>query len=77
MRLILQAMQTITPYVVGKIIEDVIIKFQNASLTFFQWYVNQMKANPGKCHFICSTDDKVNIIVENQIICNSRKALRC
>ena len=30
-----------------------------------------MKANPDKCHFICSTDDKVNIIVENQKICNS------
>ena len=30
-----------------------------------------MKANPGKCHFICSIDDKVNIIIENQEICNS------
>ena len=26
-----------------------------------------MKANPDKCNFICSTDDKV---VENQRICN-------
>ena len=49
-----------TPYVVGGNIEDVIIKLQNASLTLFQWfYDNQMKANPNKCHFICSTDDKV------------------
>ena len=30
-----------------------------------------MKANAEKCHFICSTDDKVNIIVENLKICNS------
>ena len=30
-----------------------------------------MKANPGKCHFICSIDDKVNILVEKQKICNS------
>ena len=30
-----------------------------------------MKANPGKCYFICSIDDKVNTIVENQKICNS------
>ena len=30
-----------------------------------------MKANPDRCHFICSTDDKVNITVENQKICNS------
>ena len=61
-----------TPYVVGNNIEDVIIKLQNASLTLFQWfYDNQMKANLDKCNFICSTDDKVNITVENQKICNS------
>ena len=30
-----------------------------------------MKANPDKCHFICSTNDTVNIIVENQEICNN------
>ena len=60
-----------TPYVVGNNI-DVIINLQNASLTLFQWfYDNQMKANPDKCHFICSIDDKVNIIVENQNLCNS------
>ena len=61
-----------TPYVVGNNIKDVIIKLQNASLALFQWlYDNQMKANPDKSHFICSADDKVNIIVENQKICNS------
>ena len=61
----------ITPYVVGNNTEDVIINLQNASLTLFQWFFdNQMKANPDKCHFICSTDDKVNIIVENQKMCN-------
>ena len=27
-----------------------------------------MKANPDKCYFICSTNDKVNLIVQNQII---------
>ena len=61
-----------TPYVVGNNIEDVIINLQNPSLTLFQcFYDNQMKANPGKCYFICSTDNKVNIIVENKKICNS------
>ena len=56
----------------GNNIEDVIIKLQNASLTLFQWfYGNQMKANPDKCHLICSADDKVNITVENQKLCNS------
>ena len=58
-----------TPYVVGNNMEDVIIKLQNASLTLFQWsYDNQMKANPDKCHFICNTDDKVNIIAEKQAL---------
>ena len=30
-----------------------------------------MKANPDQYHFICSTDDKINIIAESQKICNS------
>ena len=30
-----------------------------------------MKANPDKYHFICSTDDKIKIVVESQKICNS------
>ena len=25
-----------------------------------------MKANSGKCDFICSTNNKVNVIIENQ-----------
>ena len=59
-----------TPYFVGNNIEDVITKLKNASLTLFQWfYHNQMKSNPDKCHFLCSTDGKVNITVENQKIC--------
>ena len=31
-----------------------------------------MKANPDKGHFICSTNDTVNLIAENQIIDNSK-----
>ena len=60
-----------SPYVLGNN-TDVIINLQNASLTLFQWfYDNQMKANPDKFHLICSTDDKVNVIVENLKIFNS------
>ena len=33
---------------------------------------NQMKANPYKYHIICSTNDTINLIVENQIIDNSK-----
>ena len=37
--------------------KNVIINLQNASSTLFQcFYDNQVKANPDKCHFICSTD---------------------
>ena len=40
---------------------------------FFKWFMdNQMKANPDKCHFICSTNDTVNLIIENQIIDNNK-----
>ena len=61
-----------TPYGVGNNIEDVILKLQNASLALLQWFCdNQMKANPDKCHFTCSTDDRVNITVEDQKMCNS------
>ena len=55
-----------TPYTIGKDMEDVIFKLQNSSKTLFQWFMdNQMKANPDKCQFICSTNDTVNLIVEN------------
>ena len=68
----MQATHTITQLVVSKNIEDIIINLQNASLTVFQLlYDKQMKANPDKCHSICSTDDKVNIIFENQKINSS------
>ena len=56
-----------TLYAVGNNIEVSIVKLQNASKTLFQWFSdNQMKANPDKCHFICSTSKKVILIVENK-----------
>ena len=61
-----------TPYAVGKNIEVLIVKLQNASKTLFQWFSdNQMKSNPVKCKFICRTSKKVNLIVENKEINNS------
>ena len=51
---------------------DVILKFQNASKTLFKWFNdNQMKANPDKCHFICSSSVKTSIMIENKQIRNS------
>ena len=61
-----------TPYAVGNNIQESIVKLQNASKTLFQWFSdNQMKSNPDKCNFICSTSKKVNLIVENKEINNS------
>ena len=61
-----------TSFIIGDDIGDVIFKLQNASKTLFQWfYDNQMKANPDKCHFICSSNKNLNIVTEDQTISNS------
>ena len=50
-----------TPFFVGKDLDDIISKLQNASKTLFQWFIdNQM-----------SSSIKVNISMENQNISNS------
>ena len=50
-----------TPFIIGEDIGDVIFKLQNASKTLLQWfYDNQVKANPDKCHSICSSNDTLN-----------------
>ena len=56
----------------GGDLNDVILKLQNALKTLFKWFNdNQMKANPDKCHFICSSNVKTNIMIENKQIRNS------
>ena len=61
-----------TPYTVGNDMEDVIFKLQNSAKILFQWFMDdQTKSNPDKCHFFCSTNDTVNLIIDNQIIDNS------
>ena len=45
-----------TPYTIGNDMEDVFFKLENSSKVLFQWFMgNQMKANPDKRHFVCST----------------------
>ena len=62
-----------TLYTIRNDMEDFIFKLKNSSKILFQWFIdNQMKANPDKYHFICSTNDTVNLIVQNQIIDNSK-----
>ena len=61
-----------TPYAVGNNMEELIAKLQNASKTLCESFSdNQMKPNPDKCNFICSTSKKVSLIVENKEINNS------
>ena len=61
-----------TPYAVGNNIEELIVNLQNASKTLFQWFGdNQMKSNPDRCSFICSSSEKVSLLVENKEINNS------
>ena len=52
-----------TPFFVGGNVNDVILKLQNASKALFKWFNdNEMKANPDKCHFICSSSIKTSIM---------------
>ena len=44
-----------TPYTTENSIEEVIQKLENTAKTLFQWFSDkQMKAIPGKCHFLCN-----------------------
>ena len=59
-----------TPFFVGDDLNYVILKLHNP--TQFKWFNdNQMKANPDKCNFICSSSVKTSIIIENEQIRNS------
>ena len=68
----LATQMTLLPFFVGDDLGDVILKLQNASKTLFKWFSdNEIKANPGKCHFICSPSVKTSIMIENEEIRNS------
>ena len=61
-----------TPFSVGDDLNDAILKIQNASKTLFKWFnEKQVKANPDKCHFICSSSIKKSIMIENEQIRNN------
>ena len=61
-----------TPFFVGNDLDEVIFKLQSAAKTLFQWFAdNQMKANPDTCYFICNSNLKTSIMIENRQIHNS------
>ena len=52
-----------SPYTTGNSIEEVIQKLENTAKTLFQWLSdNQMKANPGRFHFLCSSNSEVSLM---------------
>ena len=61
-----------TLYSTGNSIKEVIQKLENAAKTLFQWFSdNQIKANPDKYHFLCSSNSEVSLTIKNQKIKNS------
>ena len=56
---------TYKAHTTGNSIEEVIHKLENASKTLFQWFSdNQMKTNPGRCHFLCKSNSEVSLTIE-------------
>ena len=61
------------PYITGNSIEEVIQESENASKTLFQWFSdNQIKTNPDRCHFLCTSSSEVSLTIKNQKIKNSK-----
>ena len=61
-----------TPFFVGNDLYEVIFKLQSAAKTLFHWFADtQMKANPDTCYFICDSNLKTSIMIENRQIHNS------
>ena len=59
-----------TLYITANSMDEVIEKLENAAKTLFRWFSdNEMKANPDKRHFLCSSNREVSL---TQIIKNSK-----
>ena len=62
-----------TPYAIGNSTEEVIETLEKISRYLFKGFNdNQMKANPDKCHLICSSNDPVFINISDEQIYNSK-----
>ena len=61
-----------TSYAIINGIEDIIQRLQAASKSFFRWFSdNKMRTNTDKCHFICGSNQRTNLIVENEEIASN------
>ena len=62
-----------TPYAIGNSVDEIRNLLENTSKKLFKWFSdNQMKANPDKCHFLMSSDENINLMIEDHAISNSK-----
>ena len=62
-----------TPYVSGRIIEDVVASLEEVSEVIFQWFRdNQFQGNGSKCHVLLSTDKQAHINIGTPQIENTK-----
>ena len=55
-----------TSYLSAKNVEDVIEFLEQASVSLFRWFENNLfKGNADKCHFLVTTSQEVNLNVNN------------
>ena len=60
------------PYITANNINEVILSLEKATDTLFKWFSdNVMKNNADKCHLLVSTNNAINIKIENIDIKNS------
>ena len=54
-----------TSYMIADNVDDLITSFEQASSGFFEWFKNNLlRSNAGKCHWLVSTNDRVNMNVD-------------
>ena len=53
--------------------EEVIKALENTSVEMLSWFANGIKANPGKCHLLLSTEENCHAVIGNHNIENSKQ----
>ena len=53
------------PYIISVSVDDLLTSYEQASNGLFDWFKNNiLKGNADKCHFLISTDGRVNMNVD-------------
>ena len=61
-----------TLYAREKKLYDVHRKLESRSLILFEWFLDNLKANSGKCHVMLTTGNKLKINVKGSLISNEK-----